>query len=125
MVLLLVREMTVTVTQEGLIKLECCQCGAEVWRKIRRDNLTCADCKRENNRRNYRLYNRVKRNGKPAHRQTECNGCKYLPICRRVLWNVKMTRDGLKYTPLRCFAEHPRYDATEWGRHGLQAQDGR
>ena len=109
--------MTVTVTQEGLIKMACCQCGVEVWRKIRRVDAVCEDCKRENNRRNCKRYHQRKRkNGKLGHRQSDCHGCQYLPTCRRVLWNVRMTRDGLEYTPLRCFAEHPRYDASEWRR---------
>lgn len=49
-----------------------------------------------------------------AKGQHGCQSCPYYNECLENLWSWQASPQGITYAPLRCFAEHPQYDVSEW-----------
>ena len=109
--------MTVTVNEAGYIECECSICGAPVWRKYKKTNLSCAKCKSER-KAEYQemLKHQPKRPmGRPPRYTPKCDGCKYVSLCKQDLMVLAFVPgEGLIMMPLRCQVDHPAYDASEW-----------
>lgn len=60
----------------------------------------------------------VEQHSEPATHQNGCYQCKYFGECVSVVRVTYVDEGGLRYIPLRCFAEHPDYDPTEWRYRG-------
>ena len=50
----------------------------------------------------------------PAVTRYGCYRCQYYNECLDNLTTLVWYADGWHYVPLRCFAEHPEFDATLW-----------
>lgn len=40
--------------------------------------------------------------------------CPYHAKCKATLWQVTETAEGVRYAPLPCFREHPKFDPSKW-----------
>lgn len=60
-----------------------------------------------------KLYD-VNQYSEPFSAVNGCGACTYWSECIANLWRWEATEDGIKYAPLRCFAEHPEYNPDEW-----------
>ena len=116
--------MSVTVNRNGRIKCACSICGAVVWRKYRKTNFTCAECKSERKAEYAEMqkHQPKKPMGRPPKYTPRCDNCKYLRTCQHDRNLVAfIPGEGLIIMPLRCFKDHPAYDPAEWG---MRRQDG-
>lgn len=61
----------------------------------------------------HRIYDVNQYSHAPSH-QMGCYCCRFWSECLENLWKRTTTAEGIQYEPLRCFAEHPEYNADEW-----------
>lgn len=59
----------------------------------------------------------------PASWQSGCHACQFWSECAENLWKRHATPEGITYEPLRCFAEHPLYQAELWRNRGERDED--
>ena len=60
-----------------------------------------------------RIYDVDQFSNRASH-QVGCYACEFWSECTANLWMRELTADGIKYAPLRCFVEHPDYQAEMW-----------
>ncbi len=109
--------MSVTVNRNGRIKCACSKCGAVVWRKYNKTNLSCARCKSERKAEYQEAlkHQPKKPMGRPPKYTPTCDNCKYLRTCKQdLMLLLEVPGRGLLMMPLRCQLDHPAYDPAEW-----------
>ena len=117
--------MSVTVNRNGRIKCACSICGAPVWRKYNKTNLSCAECKskRKAEYAEKQKHQPKKPMGRPPKYTPKCERCDYIGLCKQDLHVVALVPgEGLIIMPLRCFKDHPAYDASEWEMRRQEAR---